>query len=155
VAGRRDDPAVLRLALERDGVEVVGEARSRARLLRLAAEARPDVVVLAEGLGSDAIAALRTLAPPPRVVAVTDDPARGAAADGRVAPSAVLRDLVDEVRRVIAVDEDPLRARPAWVARAADPRRRRSRGAPRVRGRAAPRSARPGRRPPRRATGRR
>jgi len=123
VAGRRDDPTLLRLALERDGIQVLGEARSVARLIRIVEAEHPDVVVLTDGLGPNAPAALRTLEPPPILVAVTDDPSSGTGADGRVATSAVLRDLVPEVIRVRLAAAEALRERPAWVARVhKDPR---------------------------------
>ncbi len=101
-----DDQADLRLLLVMhlsvDGHEVIGEATDVAEALSQAGLLQPDVVILdqelPDGLGTSAIARLRTAAPSARILAFSADPAvralaTQAGADGFVHKGAPLTEL--------------------------------------------------------------
>ena len=75
---------LLRMQLELDGHDVVGEAVDGRSALALAEELGPQAVVLdrelPDGLGTELVAALRAASPGVRVIVFSADPAGGEAA---------------------------------------------------------------------------
>lgn len=99
---------VARFALEQAGLDVVGEAGEGATAMALAAELRPDVVVLDISMAGppieELVAGIRALEAPPAIVVYTGWPADELAAlDARIVskgpdPGALAQGIVDAVR---------------------------------------------------------
>ena len=99
---------VARFALEQAGLDVVGEAGEGATAMALAAELRPDAVVLDVSMGGppieELVAGIRALEAPPAIVVYTGWPADELAALGaRIVskgpdPGALAQGVVEAVR---------------------------------------------------------
>src|SRR5262245_65791866 len=96
------EPGLLRIILEAEGFQVVGQARGDAELRRVLDATHPSVVVLDAGISAPAALDARTRALGARLVLVWPVAVRTGLADERVDPSAVLQDPGRAVRRAAA-----------------------------------------------------
>jgi two-component system, chemotaxis family, chemotaxis protein CheY len=124
VAEGAEDRGLLRFVLEGEGFEVVAEVTNGAELVRVAEAEQPDVVVLDEAIGSNAISMTRAVSPSAKVVLVSNEERAEAGVDGWVAQPLVVRNLGIAVLRACAIEPTARPSattetfvRPEWVDR--------------------------------------
>ena len=93
------EPGILRLVLEAEGFQVVGQARGEAELRRVLDVTRPSVIVLDAGISAQAALEARGRGSGTALVVVWPMDVVPALADERVDPSSVLQELGAAVRR--------------------------------------------------------
>jgi hypothetical protein len=93
------EPGLLRLVLEAEGFQVVGQARGESELRRVLDATHPSVIVLDAGISVTAAIDARTRATGAQLVVVWPDGVRASIADDRVDPTSALEDLGRAVRR--------------------------------------------------------
>src|SRR6476659_7990863 len=91
--GDLDHERSLRAVLERDGVDVVGEASNASQLARVLTDEQPDIVVLDDVIGISAVELTTQIVPEARLVVVWPAAVMPLAAAVRVAPSEVATPL--------------------------------------------------------------
>jgi hypothetical protein len=92
-------PGILRLVLEAEGFQVVGQARGEAELRRVLAVTRPSVIVLDAGISAMAAVEARAERDGISLVVVWPSDVVPALADERVDPASVIQELGGAVRR--------------------------------------------------------
>ena len=107
-------PGILRLVLEAEGFQVVGQARGEAELRRVLAVTRPSVIVLDAGISAMAAVEARAQGDGISLVVVWPSDVVPALADERVDPASVIQELGSAVRRA-ARRTTPTRAEPVIV----------------------------------------
>jgi hypothetical protein len=103
--------------LERDGFEVVGDASSTSQLARILTDEQPDIVVLDDMIGVDAVEVATEIAPDARLVVIWPAAVMPIAGAVRVEPSEVATTLTATVALAAGLSGLGAIDRPEWIER--------------------------------------
>jgi hypothetical protein len=114
-----DAPGMFRFVLEGEGLEILAETNTVPDLVAAMAVHRPDVVVISEQTGLEAIAYVRAVSEA-KVVLVSNDGAHAGAADAQGESSAVISELGPVIEELCGSGTPSVTRsfeRPAWIDR--------------------------------------
>jgi hypothetical protein len=103
--------------LERDGFDVVGDASSTSQLARILTDERPDIVVLDDMIGVDAVEVVTEIVPDARLVVIWPAAVMPIAGAVRVEPSEVATTLTATVALAAGLSGLGATDRPEWIER--------------------------------------
>ena len=103
--------------LERDGFDVVGDASSTSQLARVLTDERPDIVVLDDMIGVDAVEVVTEIVPDARLVVIWPAAVMPIAGAVRVEPSEVATTLTATVALAAGLSGLGATDRPEWIER--------------------------------------
>ena len=108
---------ILRAMLERDGFDVVGDASSTSQLARVLTDERPDIVVLDDIIGVDAVEVVTEIVPDARLVVIWPAAVMPIAGAVRVEPSEVATTLTATVALAAGLSGLGATDCPEWIER--------------------------------------
>src|SRR6476469_8135613 len=115
--GDLDHERSLRAVLERDGVDVVGEASNASQLARVLTDEQPDIVVLDDVIGISAVELATQIVPDARLVVVWPAAVMPIAGAVRVEPAEVATTLAATVALAAGLRDLGGIDRPEWIDR--------------------------------------
>ena len=115
--GDLEQSGLLRAVLERDDFNVVGEAANASQLARVLTDEQPDIVVLDDAIGVDAVELAAAIAPDARLVVVWPAAVMPIAGAVRVEPSEVTTALSPTVALAAGLGGFAAIDRPGWIER--------------------------------------
>lgn len=115
--GDLDASRSLRAVLERDDFDVVGEAANASQLARVLTDEQPDIVVLDDAIGIDAVELAAEIAPDARLIVVWPAAVMPIAGAVRVEPSEVGTALSATVALAAGLAGFAAIDRPEWIER--------------------------------------
>jgi hypothetical protein len=115
--GDLDHEGSLRAVLERDGVDVVGEATNASQLARVLTDEQPDIVVLDDVIGVSAVELTTQIVPEARIVVVWPAAVMPIAGAVRVEPAEVATTLAATVALAAGLRGLGGIDRPEWIDR--------------------------------------
>jgi hypothetical protein len=115
--GDLEQAGSLRALLERNDFDVVGEAANTSQLARVLTDEQPDIVVLDDAIGIDAVELAAEIAPDARLVVVWPAAVMPIAGAVRVEPSEVTTALSPTVALAAGLGGFAAIDRPEWIER--------------------------------------